>query len=270
MIPPPRFNVHGVGVHALTLPLAQALIVQAARAGGGARYVCCCDAHSVSWAHRRSSHRRALQQAYLVTPDGMPLVWLGRRTGHAVQRVYGPDLMLAVCAATAGSTYSHFFYGAHPGTAPILARTLQHRFPGLTVAGTLAPPDGTLHPADHAELARRLEHSRPDFLWIGLSTPKQEAFMLEQVARLPVGVMLGVGAAFDLLSGRVRQAPPWLRRSGGEWLWRLVQEPRRLTPRYVRVAPAFVWRTLAQLSGLRRYSLEGPKDGLMPPQNRLP
>lgn len=253
--PPPRFNVQGVGVHALTLDLARDLIVWAARPRHG-HYVCCCDAHSISWAQRSDAHRRTLNSAFLATPDGMPIVWLGRRAGLGpVRRVYGPDLLQALCAVTAGTEYLHFFYGSGPGTAPLLAERLQARHPGLRVAGTFTPPFGPLPASDRHELTARLREVKPDFFWVGLSTPKQEAFMAEHAGRLEAGVMIGVGAAFDFLSGRVRQAPAWIRGSGMEWLWRLTREPRRLAPRYLRSAPLFALRTVAQLTRLKRYQV---------------
>ncbi|HEX2100681.1 MAG TPA: WecB/TagA/CpsF family glycosyltransferase [Candidatus Synoicihabitans sp.] len=256
MTVPPRFNVQGVGIHALTLPLARDLIVEAARDRGRGHYVCCCDAHSISWAHRSMAHRRALRQAFLATPDGMPLVWTGRRSGYPVERVYGPDLLLAICAATADRAYSHFFYGAGPGTAERLTAVLQRSFPGLRIAGTYTPPFGPLPEAERTALVARLQAAPPDFFWVSLSTPKQEAWVATNASLFPAGVMLAVGAAFDLLSGRVRQAPKWCRELGAEWLWRLAREPRRLAPRYLRSAPLFALRAVAQATGLRRYPLE--------------
>lgn len=252
---PPRFNVQGVGVHALTLEDACSLIVQGAKQRER-RYVCCCDAHSISWARRSPAHRRTLNSAYLATPDGMPIVWLGKRSGLGpVNRVYGPDLLQAVCRATVGRDCSHFFYGAGPGTAALLAETLPARFPGLRIAGTFTPPFGPLPEASRQVLAARLREVKPDIFWVGLSTPKQEAFMSEYSGQLDAGIMIGVGAAFDFLSGRVRQAPRWIRGSGIEWLWRLSQEPRRLAPRYLRSAPLFALRAAAQLTGVKRYPL---------------
>ena len=253
LILPPRFNVLGVGVSALALGPASALVVASARARTGG-YVCFADVNSLSCARRDPAHRRILNASRLTTPDGMPLVWLGRRAGHrGITRVYGPDLLEAVCAATAGTGLTHFFYGAGPGTAPLLAARLTQRFPGLQVAGTHTPPHGPLPAAELARLTETLSVLRPDFFWVGLSTPKQEAFMAAHAAGFNVGVMLGVGAAFDLLSGRVRQAPRWVRHGGGEWLFRLAIEPRRLAPRYLKNNPLFVLRVLAQLSGLKKY-----------------
>ena len=217
-------------------------------------YVCFCDVNSVSCARRDPAHLAALNQSFLTTPDGMPLVWLGRRAGHRhVTRVYGPDLLLEVCAATAGSDLTHFFYGAGPGTAEALAASLQARFPGLRIAGTHTPPFRELTAGEAAALESRIRDLRPSFFWVGLSTPKQEKFMAAFAPRLDTGIMLGVGAAFDFLSGRVRQAPRWMQRSGLEWLFRLCAEPRRLAPRYFKNNPLFVLRLLAEKTGLKKY-----------------
>ena len=267
-----RFNVIGTGVHALHLAQARDLVIARARAarapgaGAAARgYVCCCDVNNLSCARRDARHRAILNAAFLATPDGMPVVWMGRWAGHAgVGRVYGPDLLEAVAAATSGATpdedLTHFFYGAGPGTAELLARKLVTRFPGLRVAGVHTPPFGAPESdaAHVAALEAEVRAARPDFFWVGLSTPKQERCMAALLPRLDVGVMLGVGAAFDLLSGRVRQAPRWAQRSALEWAWRLVLEPWRLGPRYLRNNPLFVLRVAGQLAGMKRFRLETP------------
>ncbi len=254
---PPRFNVLGVGVNALNLPGACDYVIAAARAPAKPAYVCFCDVNSVSCARRDPNHLTTLNRSLLTTPDGMPLVWLGRHAGHpTVGRVYGPDLLLEVCRATAGTELNHYFYGGGAGTAQALASNLQTRFPGLRVAGTETPPYRPLTTDETTDLEKRIHALRPAFFWVGLSTPKQDAFMAEYSPRLGVPVMLGVGAAFDFLSGRVRQAPRWLQRSGFEWLWRLAAEPRRLAPRYFKNNPLFVLRVLAQLTGLKKYPSE--------------
>lgn len=250
----PRYNVLGVGIHAVNLPTATEYLVRAARAEHQG-YVCCCDAHSVTQARRRPDHRRTLNGALLATPDGMPLVWAGRRQGYPeVGRTYGPDLMEAVCAATAGTELTHYFFGGSTGVAADLSRQLSDRFPGLKIAGTESPgwsEDVRDLPTDN------IRKAGAHFVWIGLSTPKQEAFMehYHRGGRHP-GITLGVGAAFDFLSGRVRQAPASWQRTGMEWLWRLGQEPRRLLPRYCLTVPSFAARMLAQRIGLKRYPIE--------------
>ncbi len=256
MTPPPRFNVLGVGVQALTLESARDQVIAAA-CESPPRIVCCCDVNSICSARRDARHRAVLNRAFLTTPDGMPLVWLGRRAGHEdIQRVYGPDLLLAVVAATTTRGHRHYFCGAGPGTASLLATTLSVRFPGLTIAGTETPPFGEFSDAAIDDIAARIRAAQADIIWIGLSTPRQEAFMAALQPRLERGVLLGVGAAFDLLSGRIRQAPGFIRRSGCEWLWRLIREPRRLGPRYLRNGPLFLSLIAGQLSGVKRFPIE--------------
>jgi len=252
---PPRFNVLGVGVHALSLPVARDMVIAAARAETGKpNYVCFCDVNSVSSAQRDPAHLNRLNRSFLTTPDGMPLVWLGKRAGHkSTSRVYGPDLVLEICRATADTELTHFFYGGGQGTADALAASLSTRFPGLKVAGTQTPPFRPLTAEEAGELEKRIIALRPSFFWVGLSTPKQEAFIAEYSRRLGTPVMLGVGAAFDFLSGRISQAPRWIQHSGFEWFWRLCAEPRRLGPRYFKNNPLFVLRVFGQLTGLRKY-----------------
>jgi N-acetylglucosaminyldiphosphoundecaprenol N-acetyl-beta-D-mannosaminyltransferase len=177
----------------------------------------------------------------LTTPDGMPLVWAGRRAGMAhMRRVYGPDLMLAVCKLAAERGWSSYFYGAADGVPELLAQRLADRFPGLKVAGTLSPPFRPLTPEEDAEVVERINAAAPDLLWVGLSTPKQERWMAAYLGRLRVPVMVGVGAAFDMHAGLLPQAPGWMQASGLEWLYRLYREPRRLWRRYLRNNPRFV------------------------------
>jgi N-acetylglucosaminyldiphosphoundecaprenol N-acetyl-beta-D-mannosaminyltransferase len=206
----------------------------------------------------RDIHNRA----GLVTPDGMPLVWVSWLRGHRhVERVYGPDLMLACCAASVARGYRHFFYGGAPGVPERLAARLQQRFPGLLVAGTWSPPFGEMTEAERGAVVERINVAGADIVWVGLSTPKQERWMAEHVRQLRADVLIGVGAAFDFHTGVKRQAPRWMRRSGLEWLFRLGTEPRRLWRRYLRNNPRFLWCILLQLSGFVRYDLSPGRTG---------
>lgn len=184
----------------------------------------------------------------------MPVVWAGRQSGFVdVGRTYGPDLLESLCAATADTELTHYFYGGTDGAAVELAERLIKKFPGLKVASHFEPPvakDPRKLPT--AELTR----ASADFNWIGLSTPKQEAFMAHfHASGEASGISIGVGAAFDFLTGRVAQAPRTIQRSGLEWLWRIGQEPRRLGPRYLRTVPLFALRLIAQRIGLKSYPL---------------
>jgi N-acetylglucosaminyldiphosphoundecaprenol N-acetyl-beta-D-mannosaminyltransferase len=252
---PERVNVLGVGVSAIDMAQALALIDRWI-ATGAERYVCVTGVHGVMECQDDPALRDIHNRAALVTPDGMPLVWVSWFRGHKrVQRVYGPDLMLACCAASVAKGYRHFFYGGAPGVPERLARNLQERLPGLMIAGTWSPPFGEPTSFERRASRERINAAKPDIVWVGLSTPKQERWMAEHVGRLNTRVLIGVGAAFDFHAGLKRQAPPWMRRNGIEWLFRLGTEPRRLWRRYLRNNPRFIWRILLQLSGFVRYDL---------------
>ena len=251
-----RVNVLGVGIHRLNLSSAVDLMAAAVRERRKG-YICVTGVHGVMEAQTDPAFRRILNQAFLCTPDGMPMVWLGKLNGHGqMGRVYGPDLMLAVCRWSETSGCRHFFYGGAPGVAAELRDRLTARFPGLVVAGCYTPPFRPLTPAEDVALSQQIRASRPDILWVGLSTPKQEKFMAEYLPRLDVTLMVGVGAAFDFHSGRVKQSPRWMQRSGLEWFYRLCQEPRRLARRYLKNNPLFLLKIAGQLARLHKYALD--------------
>jgi N-acetylglucosaminyldiphosphoundecaprenol N-acetyl-beta-D-mannosaminyltransferase len=251
----PRFNVLGVGVNALTLRAATDAIVTAARIKKKG-YVCVADVNVISHAQRDPDFRRLLNESFLTTSDGMPLVWLGRRAyGSWVERVYGPDLLLSTFQASSDGGVKHFFYGGAPGVPEILRDNMRVRFPGAQVVGAESPPFRPLIPGEIAALKEKVEILRPDIFWVGLGAPKQERFIAEFSSVLDATVMIGVGAAFDFHSGRVKQAPIWMQRNGFEWLFRLLTQPRRLAKRYAVNVPLFLIRIALQLSGLRKYPL---------------
>ena len=244
----PRYELLGVRISALDLPQAVAHIRLLATTPGRAGYVCVRDVNGIMACQRDPELRRIHDKAALVTPDGMPVVWWGRLCGHReVGRVYGPELMGLLCGQPPGAGLRHFLCGGEPGVAELLRQKLQERFPGLWVAGTWTPPFRPLSPAEYDALAERIAGSGANLVWIGLSSPKQERFMAELAPRLPGGLLIGVGAAFDFLSGRKRQAPRWIQRSGFEWLFRLLTEPRRLWRRYLIGNSRFLWLLLRTL-----------------------
>jgi N-acetylglucosaminyldiphosphoundecaprenol N-acetyl-beta-D-mannosaminyltransferase len=250
-----RANVLGVGVHAIDLSSA-ADVIESAVYEGRKGYICATGVHGVMEAQRDPRFRTILNQALLVTPDGTPTVWIGRIQGHStMQRVFGPDLMLEVCRRSAGTGIRHFFYGGKPGIAVELAESLRRRFPGLKVAGTFTPPFRPLEPSEQLSLERQLETARPDIVWVGLSTPKQERFMAENFRRLYCKIMIGVGAAFDIHTGHVKDAPNWVKDTGLQWAHRLCQEPGRLWKRYLVNNSAFLVAIGLQLAGLRCHPL---------------
>ncbi|MCE7946645.1 MAG: glycosyltransferase [Chloroflexi bacterium CFX4] len=251
---PQRVNILGVGVSAVNMPQALA-IIDGWLAARLPRYVCVSNVHSIMSCQADAELRAIHNAAGMVTPDGMPLVWLSRRSGYRhVARVYGPDLLLALCEHGLRHGYRHYFYGGAEGVAARLAAQLTARFDGLQVAGTYAPPFSALSPAEDAQITAQIAASGAHIVWVGLGMPKQERWMAAHTARLPQ-VLIGVGAAFDFHSGMKRQAPRWMQQRGLEWLFRLTSEPRRLWRRYLTTIPPFVVLAAAQQLGWRRYHL---------------
>jgi N-acetylglucosaminyldiphosphoundecaprenol N-acetyl-beta-D-mannosaminyltransferase len=252
----PRCNVLGVGVSAIN-PAVAVETIESWIAGRQSQYVCITGVHGVMESLRNPEIQRIHNEAGLVTPDGMPLVWVSRLRGFAgVDRVYGPDLMLDLCASSPVKGYRHFLYGGREGVADRLAASLRGRFPGLEVVGTYCPPFRPLTEEEDARVVDQVNGSRADIVWVGLGTPKQECWMAAHLGRLDVPVMIGVGAAFDFHAGLVAQAPRWIQRSGLEWLYRLMHEPRRLWRRYLFNNPSFLAMLFLQSVGLRRFQLD--------------
>ena len=252
-----RVNVLGVGLSVLNQGRAREILFGTVDQNLRG-YVTVTGVHGVTECQTDPKLRDIHNHAFLCTPDGMPMVWMGKLRGHAaMSRVYGPDLMLNLCGHSVARGYTHFFYGGNTGVADDLRHTLENRFPGLRVVGTYCPPFRPLNADERADLQRTIDDLKPDFFWVGLSTPKQERFMAEYLPLLTgTKIMLGVGAAFDLLTGRIRQAPGWMQRNGLEWFYRLTQEPKRLARRYLVNNPLFVGRILLQLTGARKYPLD--------------
>jgi N-acetylglucosaminyldiphosphoundecaprenol N-acetyl-beta-D-mannosaminyltransferase len=241
-----RVDVLGVGISAINLTEALETI-EGWLQRKDPNYVCVTPAHGVMESRRNPKLRKILNESGMTTPDGMSIVWLLKMYGHSkVTRVYGPDLMLAVCRYSAQQGFRQFLYGGEDGVAEELARKLQTRFPGLSIAGTYTPPFRSLTPEEDKEIIERINRSEADIVWIGISTPKQELWMADHIGKLDAPVIIGVGAAFDFLSGKKLQAPTWMQRNGMEWLFRFLTEPRRLWKRYIQY-PKFVLLVIAQL-----------------------
>jgi N-acetylglucosaminyldiphosphoundecaprenol N-acetyl-beta-D-mannosaminyltransferase len=236
-----KFRVRGTNVAAINLEHACDLIEQLAT-NAPAAYVTVTGAHGIVESVYDDKVREAHQHASLVVPDGMPLVWLGRLLGfNSIGRVYGPDLMASVFSRKELRQLKHYFYGGTPAAVDRLTATLTSRFGEFNLVGAYSPP---IRPIGFDEDEAVLSHIRklkPHIVWVGLSTPKQEIWLHNHMHKIGGGVGIGVGAAFDLVSGTTRQAPRWIQRSGLEWLFRLAVEPRRLFRRYVFIVPRFLY-----------------------------
>lgn len=222
----------GVRLDASNLDTAAGEVLRA----GTARRACAvhlCNAYTLSLAHRDPSLRRALNRGDLNVPDGMPLVWIGRRLGFSdTGRVYGPDLMRAVVDRGRDQGTRHYLYGSTPQVVRRLAASLQRAYPGVDIAHAESPPFRALRPEEADALVERVRATGAHVVWVGLGTPKQDRFLDELGPRLGT-TLVAVGAAFDFLSGTKTQAPRLLRDHGLEWAYRLVREPRRLWRRYL-------------------------------------
>ena len=197
--------------------------------------------HGIMESQRDPQVMDAHRAAALVACDGAPMVWASRWAGVEIQnRVTGRDFMLACTARAAREGWTSFFYGGKPGVADALADSLRERFPALQVAGTFTPPFGATTAHEDEQIVAAINASNADLVWVGLSTPKQELWMADHRDRLRASALFGFGAAFDFLTGEVREAPRWMQRAGFEWLFRMVSEPRRLARRYLQNNPAFI------------------------------
>ncbi len=243
---PSKQSVVGVGISATNYAQVAAICaswVNERRSGSispRARFVTVTSVHGVVTGFFDPRFREILNAADLATPDGMPIVWAMRSFGVKGQsRVYGPDLMLALCASAAAHGQRVFFYGARQDTLNALARNLTARFPGLQIAGAISPPFRPVTPGEDAAYVEQIQTSGADIVFVGLSTPKQEYWMMSHRDRLPGLVLLGVGAAFDFHAGKLEQAPSWMQRNGLEWFFRLTREPLRLWKRYLLITTVF-------------------------------
>jgi N-acetylglucosaminyldiphosphoundecaprenol N-acetyl-beta-D-mannosaminyltransferase len=251
---PARFQVLTVGISAVTFDQALGTIAQWI-ARRQRYYINVCTSHTLLECYDSPALSAIVNRAGLATPDGMPLVWLGRLYKHSVERVYGPDLMLALCDQGQDRGYRHFFYGGAAGVPELLAEKLRAYYPRIQVAGVYSPPFRSLTAAEEQSIAAMINASGADIVWVGLGTPKQDYWVARFRSLLDAPVLIAVGAAFDFHTGRIRQAPRWMQRNGLEWLFRLSQDPGRLWQRYILGNPRFVYLLIKQMIQRRRQGI---------------
>ena len=243
---PLQFDVAGVSISAVrvkdTIDTMQQWITD-----GHRDYIVLTGAHGVVEMQTDPELRDINNAAGLVTPDGMPIVWLGKMHGHShIAKVYAPDIMHQAFAHFAGQEGGrrggrHFFYGGKQGVAETLKQKVLAQYPGNEIVGTYCPPFRPLHGEEVEELTQVINDAQPDIVLCGMGCPKQERWMDQFRPLLHAPVLVGVGAGFDFLSGEKPIAPKWIQTSGFEWLYRLLSEPKRLWPRYSRVVPKFLF-----------------------------
>jgi N-acetylglucosaminyldiphosphoundecaprenol N-acetyl-beta-D-mannosaminyltransferase len=258
---PPRTNaigILGIPISVITMKSAVAQIA-AWIAAGERKSICVADVHSVMQAQRDEVHREALLGADMVTPDGIPLVWVAKvRGASSMTRVCGADLMAAVCEASLERGWRHYFYGCTDEVLSALVRRLAMNYPGLKVVGTFSPPFRALSPEEDAEIVLGINKCAPDIVWVSLGCPKQEKWMAAHRAQI-CGTMIGVGAAFLFQSGQAKRAPVWSQKIGLEWAHRLLSEPKRVWRRYLIYAPLFTILVFAELVCGRQQLIARPE-----------
>lgn len=242
----PRPEVLGVPMSALSMNEAIAAIDEWIHQGQR-QYICTIDVHALVESHFASDVRDIYRSAGIAAPDGMPLVWLLHQSGyHAADRICGPDLMPMVFRESQSRGYRHFLYGSTEDTLSLLRQQLNRNFPGAKIVGYHSPPFRPLTCDEEREIDELLNAANPDIVWVGLGAPKQDRWMAAHRNTLKAPILIGVGGAFEMMAGKVKRAPRVLRRTGCEWMFRMIQEPRRLSRRYLKSNFQFVLMLASQ------------------------
>lgn len=195
-------------------------------------YICVSNVHTTVTAWKDEVYRAVQNGGILAIPDGGPLSSTGRKRGFAkMRRVTGPDYMLKTIALGLPQGWRHYFYGSTPETLEKMEKALREEYPDIQIAGMYSPPFRALSAEEDGAIVEKINEVAPDFVWVGLGAPKQEIWMHDHQGRVQ-GLMVGVGAAFDYTAGNISRAPQWMQKHNLEWLYRLMQDPKRLFKRY--------------------------------------
>lgn len=206
-------------------------------------YICVSNVHTTVTSYEDASYCAVQNGGLMAIPDGGPLSTIGKKRGYEnMARITGPDLMGKIFEISSEKGYSHYFYGSKNETLELLTQKLKHQYPGIQIIGMYSPPFHPLTEEDK-EVIERINKKKPDFVWVGLGAPKQEKWMAAHQGKIE-GLMLGVGAGFDYYAGNIKRAPIWMQKSNLEWLYRLIQDPKRLFKRYWSTNIKFIWNAV--------------------------
>jgi len=255
--PEERVNIFGALITPVSLSHAASLVEEKILRNrekkgdfSSGQYICVCPVSSVIEATDDPEFREIINNSFLSTPDGMPVVWYIRNKGYKdVTRVYGPDLMREVFYISEEKDYRHYFYGGTDEVLSGLKENLLKKFPRLNICGMYAPPFRPLTEEEEMEVISDIIKNRPDIVWVGIGSPKQEKWMSRITGKIDNVLFAGVGAAFNFYAGTVKQAPLWMQKSGLEWLFRLICEPGRLWKRYLYGNSKFIYLVLKEMVG---------------------
>lgn len=248
----PRFDILSVSINAINLHQTVEDVIDDWIRNKNKDYIVLTGTHGIIEMQKDEELRMINNNSGLTTPDGMPVVWIGRMKGYKhIEKVYAPTIMIETFQIGVKRGYRHFFYGGKNGVADMLAEKMLNRFPGIQVVGIYCPPFRALTNNEKASIIDCINVAKPDIVWVGLGCPKQERWMAEFRPLLEAPVLIGVGAGFDFLSGEKPFAPKWIQNSGFEWLYRLLNDPQYLWRRYARVIPLFIFLNIIELLGFR-------------------
>lgn len=207
-------------------------------------YICVSNVHTTVTAYENPDYLKVQNGGLMAIPDGGPLSTVGQKRGYKnMARTTGPSLMGEIFKISAEKGYRHYFYGSKEETLEILKQKLEEKYSGIQIAGMYSPPFRPLTEDEDKEVVERINETKPDYVWIGLGAPKQEKWMAEHQGKID-GLMLGVGAGFDYYAENIKRAPMWMQKSNLEWVYRLMQDPKRLFKRYLHTNTKFIWNAM--------------------------
>jgi len=233
------FTVGDIGFNAITIPKLFAQLTDIDQKIKG--YITVSGASGVVESYNSNLVRKAHNESTFTVPDGMPIVWIGKNKGFDLERCYGPDLMEFFLKNSTNKPYKHFFYGGKPNVAQLLKEKVKKLYNPINIVGTYTPPFRALNQKEEQDFIDKVNKLKPDFLWVGISCPKQEIFMNQMINKLDVKYMFGVGYAFDILSGKAFKTPKIIQKIGMEWFFRMIKDPIRLFRRYFYIVPFFIF-----------------------------
>lgn len=239
----PTVNILGVNIAAINMDWLLEFTDEHIKELSG-DYICVSNVHTTVTSYEDREYRDIQNGGIMAIPDGGPLSSVGRRRGaKGMQRTTGPSYLEEILKKSAENGYKHYFYGSTQETLDKLGETLKTKYPGLQIVGMYSPPFRPMTEVEDDSIIRTINEANADFLWVGLGAPKQERWMAEHQGKVK-GLMVGVGAAFDYLAGNIKRAPKWMQKCNLEWLYRLMQDPRRLFKRYFVTNTKFIWHAV--------------------------
>lgn len=236
----PTSNIMGVNIAAINMEWLVSYLNKYINDLSG-DYICVSNVHTTVTAYDDVEYRRIQNGGIMAIPDGGPLSCVGRRRGcEQMERTTGPSLMGEIFKISADKGYRHYFYGSTKDTLSKLKQELEIAYPGINIVGMYSPPFRPMREAEDAEVIKKINSTKPHFVWIGLGAPKQEQWMATHQGSIK-GLMIGVGAGFDYHAGNINRAPEWMQKSNLEWFYRLLQDPKRLFTRYLYTNSKYIW-----------------------------